>query len=154
MNITTRSGSLAAGARSIALVPPAPSPAMASKLTKALLVAVLFVAAGAAGLGLYAASHQGRIYQGVHVVGLDLGGLTAADAQSKLEAYFADYAATPLTVTSGDQAFQITPAEAGARLDSAATIAAARDWGREGSLWDQSRSWARALIHGASVAPV
>ncbi|MBW3632565.1 MAG: VanW family protein [Chloroflexi bacterium] len=154
MNITTRSGSLAAGARSIALIPPAPSPAVASMLTKALLVAVLFVMAGAAGLGLYASSHQGRIYQGVHVAGLDLGGLTAADARSKLEAYFADYAATPLTVTAGDQTFQITPAEAGARLDSAATIEAVSEWGREGSLWDQSRAWARALIHGAPVAPV
>ena len=154
MNITTRSGSLAAGARSIALTPPTPSPAVASRLTKALLVAVLFVAAGAAGLGLYASSHQGRIYQGVHVAGLDLGGLPAADARSKLEAYFADYAATPLSVTAGDQTFQITPAEAGARLDSAATIEAASEWGREGSLWDQSRAWARALIHGVSVAPV
>jgi vancomycin resistance protein YoaR len=154
MNITTRSGSLAAGARSVALIPPAPSPAVASRLTKALLVAVLFVTAGAAGLGLYASSHQGRIYQGVHVAGLDLGGLTAADAQSKLEAYFADYAATPLTVNAGDETFQITPAEAGARLDSAATVEAASEWGREGSLWDQSRAWARALIHGAAVAPV
>ena len=154
MNITTRSGSLAAGARSIALTPPAPSPVVASRLTKALLVAVLFVTAGAAGLGLYASSYQGRIYQGVHVAGLDLGGLTAADARSKLEAYFAGYAATPLTVTAGDQTFQITPAEAGARLDSAATIEAASEWGREGSLWDQSRAWARALIHGASVVPV
>ena len=154
MNITTRSGSLAAGVRSIALTPPAPSPAVASTLTKALLVAVLFVTAGAAGLGLYASSYQGRIYQGVHVAGLDLGGLTAANAQSQLEAHFADYAATPLMVTAGDQTFQITPAEAGARLDSAATIQAASEWGREGSLWDRSRAWARALVHGAAVAPV
>ncbi len=154
MNITTRSGSLAAGVRSIALTPPAPSPEVAVILTKALLVAVLFVMAGAAGLGLYASSHQGRIYQGVHVAGLDLGGLTSADAQSKLEAYFADYAATPLTVSAGDQTFQITPAKAGARLDSAATIEAASEWGREGSLWDRSRAWARALVHGAAVAPV
>src|SRR5215203_5889247 len=122
MNITTRSGSLAAGARSMALVPPAPSPAMASKLTRVLLVAVLFVAAGAAGLGLYASSHQGRIYQGVRVAGLELGGLTVAEAESRLEANFADYAAAPLTLAAGDQTFQITPAEAGARLDSAATI--------------------------------
>jgi vancomycin resistance protein YoaR len=154
MNVGTRSGNLVAGARSFGLTPPAPSPVVARILMKALVVVALFVAAGAAGLGLYASSHHGRIYQGVHVAGLDLGGLTAAEARSSLEAQFAEYSATPLTFSAGDQTFQITPARAGARLDSAATIAAATSWGREGSLWDQSRSWARALIHGVSVAPV
>jgi vancomycin resistance protein YoaR len=122
-------------------------------LTRVLLVVALFVAAGAAGLGLYAASHQGRIYQGVHVAGLDLGGLSASDARARLDAHFAEYAGRPLTLTVGDQAFQITPAEAGARLDSAATIAAAMNWGRQGSLWDQSRAWARALVHGEPIPP-
>ena len=27
------------------------------------------------------------------------------------------------------------------------------DWGRQGSLWDQSRAWARALVHGVSITP-
>jgi vancomycin resistance protein YoaR len=123
-------------------------------LTRALLVAVLFVTAGATGLGLYASSHQGRIYQGVHVAGVDLSGLSGTEARSALEAYFADYAATPLTISAGDQTFQITPAEAGARLDSSATIEAAAEWGRQGSFWDQSRALARALIHGAAITPV
>ena len=144
MNVTTWLGSTAAGARSIGLTSSAPSQEVARLLTRVLLVVALFVAAGATGLGLYAASHQGRIYQGVHVAGLDLGGLSAADARARLDAHFAEYAGRPLTLTAGDQAFQITPAEAGARLDSAATIAAAMNWGRQGSLWDQSRAWARA----------
>ena len=153
MNITTRSGSLSAGLRSFALTPPIPSPAVAGLMTRALLVAVLFVAAGAVGLGRYASAHQGRIYQGVRVAGFDLGGLSAEEARSRVEAHFAEYAHTPLALSFGDQTFQVTPAEAGARLDSGATIAAAMEWGREGSLWDQSRAWARALIHGVSVAP-
>jgi vancomycin resistance protein YoaR len=153
MNVTTWLGSTAAGVRSIGLAPPAPSQQVARLLTRVLLVVALFVAAGAAGLGLYASSHQGRIYQGVHVAGLDLGGLSAADARARLDGYFAEYAGRPLTLTAGDQTFQITPAEAGARLDSAATIAAAMTWGRQGSLWDQSRAWARALVHGVSLTP-
>ena len=153
MNVTTWLGSTAAGARSIGLTSSAPSQEVARLLTRVLLVVALFVAAGAAGLGLYAASHQGRIYQGVHVAGLDLGGLSAADARARLDAHFAEYAGRPLTLTAGDQAFQITPAEAGARLDSAATIAAAMNWGRQGSLWDQSRAWARALVHGVPITP-
>jgi vancomycin resistance protein YoaR len=153
MNVTTWLGSTAAGVRTIGLTSPAPSREVARLLTRVLLVVALFVAAGAAGLALYASSHQGRVYQGVHVAGLDLGGLSAADARARLDDHFAEYVARPLTLTAGDQTFQITPAEAGARLDSATTIATAMNWGRQGSLWDQSRAWARALVHGVSIAP-
>jgi vancomycin resistance protein YoaR len=153
MNVTTWLGSTAAGVRRLGLTPTARSQEVARLLTRVLLVVALFVAAGVAGLGLYASSYQGRIFQGVHVAGVDLGGLSAADAHARLDAYFAEYAGRPLTLTAGDQTFQITPADAGARLDSAATIAAAMDWGRQGSLWDQSRAWARALVHGVPITP-
>jgi vancomycin resistance protein YoaR len=153
MNVTTWLGGTAAGVRNIGLRPHAALPEVARLLTRVLIVVALFMAAGVAGLGLYASSHQGRIYQGVHVAGVDLSGLAAADARTRLDAYFADYAGRPLTLTAGDQSFQITPADAGARLDSTATIATAMDWGRQGSPWDRSRAWARALIHGVSIAP-
>ena len=154
MNVTAWLGSTAAGVRSIGLTPPANSQTVARLLTRALLVVALFLAAGAAGLALYASSHQGRIYQGVQVAGLDLGGLSPADARARLEAYFAEYAGRPLTLTAGDQSFAVTPAEAGARLDSATTIETAMNWGRQGSLWDQSRAWARALVHGVAIPPL
>ena len=28
------------------------------------------------------------------------------------------------------------------------------NWGRQGSLWDQSRAWARALVRGVAIPPV
>jgi vancomycin resistance protein YoaR len=154
MNVTAWLGSTAAGVRSVGLAPPARSQEVARLLTRALLVVALFLAAGAAGLALYASSHQDRIYQGVRVAGLDLGGLSSADARASLEEHFTEYAGTPLVLTAGDQSFEVTPAEAGARLDSATTIEAAMNWGRQGSLWDQSRAWARALVHGVAVPPV
>ena len=87
MNVTTRLGSTAAGVRSIGLTSLAPLRVqeVARLLTRVLLVVALFVAAGVAGLGLYASSYQGRIYQGVRVAGLDLGGLSAADARTRLD---------------------------------------------------------------------
>src|SRR5215213_3366229 len=154
MNVTAWLGSSAAGVRTVGLTPPASSQTIARLLTRALLVVALFVAAGAAGLALYASSHQGRIYQGIQVAGLDLGGLSPVDARARLEEHFAEYAGRPLTLTAGDQSFEVTPAEAGARLDSAATIEAAMKWGRQGSLWDQSRAWARGLVHGVAIPPV
>ena len=66
----------------------------------------------ATGMALYASSHQARIYQGVQVAGLDLGGLSPPDARARLEEHFTEYAGKPLTLTAGDQSFQVTPTEA------------------------------------------
>jgi vancomycin resistance protein YoaR len=154
MNLTDPLSSAAVGVRNLGVSLPPPSRRLGRLLTRALLVVALFVLAGAAGLGLYASSYAGRIYQGVRVADVDLGGLTSREAKASLAAAFAAYAATPLTLAAGDQTFQITPAEAGAHLDSAATVDAAMDWGREGSLWDRSQAWARGLLRGAIVAPV
>ena len=154
MNLTNRLGGSATGVRGMGVVVPPPSQAIARAATIALLATLLFALAGAAGLGLYASSHEGRVYQGVRVAGLDLSGLTPGEAQASLERQFATYAATPLTLTAGDRTFQVTPADAGATLDIAATVDAAMAWGREGSLWDRSRAWARALIRGVTITPV
>ncbi len=152
MNVTDRLGTAVVGVRRGSL--PLPSRQLASWLTRIFFVVALFVVAGAAGLGLYASTHDGRIYEGVRIAGVELGGLDPAAARAALDAHFTTYAATPLTFTSAGETFAITPAEAGARLDSAGTVAAAMTWGREGSLWDRSRAWARALIHGQAIDPV
>jgi vancomycin resistance protein YoaR len=154
MNLTNRLSGAAPTGQPFALPLPPPSPALARTMTRVLLLRLLFVAAGAAGLGLYANSYSGRVLQGVDAAGVDLSGLGIAEARAKLDAHFAAYAAMPLTLTAGEQTFQLTPAEAGAQLDSAATVAHAMAWGREGSLWDQSRAWARALLRGVSITPV
>src|SRR5829696_3868766 len=91
MNFTAWLGSTAAAIRSIGLTRPARTQEVARLLTRVLLVVALFLAAGAAGLALYASSHQGRIFQGVQVAGLDLGGLSPADARTRLEDHFAQY---------------------------------------------------------------
>ena len=154
MNLTNRLGGLAAPGQPLALPFPPPSPALARSMTRALLVLLLFAAAGAAGLGLYASSYSGRVLQGVDVSGVDLSGLSVEEARARLDDRFAAYAAAPLTLAAGEQTFQLTPAEAGAQLDSAATVAEAMAWGREGSIWDQSRAWARALLRGVSITPI
>jgi vancomycin resistance protein YoaR len=154
MNLTNRLGSPAAGARSVGLAVPPPSPAVARVATIAFLALALFVAAGAVGLGLYASTHAGRIYEGVKVAGVNVSGLTPEQARASLDAHFAEYAETPLTLSAGERAFHVTPADVGARLDSDTTVETAMAWGREGSLWDQSRAWARALVRGVSIAPV
>jgi len=123
-------------------------------LTSALVVVSLFLVAGAVGLGLYASAHADRIYEGVAIGDVSVGGLTRDAARAKIEADFQQYAETSLTLTVGEQTFPLTPAAAGAALDSAASVEAAFAVGRSGSLWSRSRAWARDLLHGSQVEPL
>jgi vancomycin resistance protein YoaR len=153
MNLTNRLGSTTFVGRGFGALP-RPAPELERLLTRVFLVVSVFVLAGIVGLGLYASAYSGRIYQGVRVAGVDLGGLSPTDARASLERTFTTYAGTPLTLSAGNQTFQITPSQAGAELNSEATVAAAMAWGREGSIWDESRAWARALLQGVVIAPV
>lgn len=156
MNLTNRLGNSPAGARGLGIPFPAPSQAraLARTVTVVLLAMLVFALAGAVGLGLYASSHAGRIYQGISVANLDLSGLTPPEARAALDTRFAAYAETPITFSTSDRTFSLTPAETGAALDTEATVAEAMAWGREGSLWEQSQAWTRALLRGVAVSPV
>src|SRR3954469_10162294 len=108
MNLTNRLGSTSFVGRGFGALP-RPAPELERWLTRAFLVVSVFVLAGIVGLGLYASAYSGRIYQGVRVGSVDLGGLSPGDARMSLERTFATYAGTPLTLAVGTQTFQITP---------------------------------------------
>jgi|GEM_PF-1617773 len=75
-----------------------------------------------------------RIYPGIGVAGVDLGGRTVADASQVLGPRLADYAATPLDVRVGSQRFTFTPTELGFNADPDAVARAAYGVGRTGLL--------------------
>lgn len=154
MNLTNRLGGIPAEASKSSLTLPHPAPRLVRVATVAFLAVLTFILAGSIGLALYASTHAGRIYQGVTVADVDLGGLTPEAAAAALDARFATYAQAPITLTTDTREFTLTPEEAGAQLDSAATVDAAMAWGREGSLWAQSQALARGLVRGVEIAPV
>ena len=121
--------------------------------TTCCLLVAAFLAAGVAGLGLYAAAHAERIYEGVEVAGVRVGGMTETQSRTALEARFAEYAVQPITLVAGDRRFAVTPREAGADLDGAESARAAFAYGRSGSFWDRSVAWARGLFDEVAVAP-
>ncbi|MFE3583077.1 hypothetical protein ACFXOJ_27650, partial [Streptomyces vinaceus] len=89
------------------------------------------VAGGAAALGLgglYAAGlllTGGDIASGTKVRGVDIGGLSRAEAGRRLERELGPAAAAPLGLRIGDRAEQAEPAALGLSLDTAATAARA-----------------------------
>ena len=122
-------------------------------LAVAAIVGTLLVAL-AIGLGLYAYGHQGRIYQGVSVGGVDLSGMTPTEAQAALTTGFSSYMNTPVSLTYNGQAYAITPNQLGLQIDDAASVERAMDYGRQGSLWSRSQDWAQGLFGQSELAAV
>lgn len=154
MNLTNRLSGVPAEASKSPLTLPHLAPRLAPIATAAFLAVLTFALAGSIGLALYSSTHTGRIYQGVTVGDLDVGGMTPEAAASALDARFTAYAQAPLTLTADGRTFELTPADAGATLDSAATVDAAMAWGRQGNLWEQSQAMARGLVRGVEITPV
>lgn len=122
-------------------------------LQLAVMITAALLVAGAAGLGLYANAHAGRVFEGVEVAGVDVGGMSEAEALLAIQSRFDAYAGQPVELTAGEQRFLVTPAEAGARLDAAGTIDTLFAVGRTGSFWTRSQVWVRGLVRGVDVAP-
>lgn len=122
-------------------------------MTASATIALFFLSI-AIGLGLYGYAHEDRIYQGVSIAGIEVGGMTEAEARAAVDSRFDAYLAQPVTLTLNDKAFPVVPGASGVELDLDATVDRAFAFGREGSLWERTRSWARGLIRGTSVPAV
>ena len=107
-----------------------------------------FIAACVLGLTLYGWDHTNRLYEGVRAGGVNVGGLSEAEATAKIEKRFAAYLDSPIQLTAGEEVFTVTPRRAGARLDAAGTAQDAFAAGRSGSYWSRTQDWARAFLHG------
>src|SRR5205809_2489554 len=79
------------------------------------------LAAIAGGLLIFDATRADRIARGVRVAGLDVGGMTRAQARRSVQARLAGVAEHPIVVTWRNQRFTLAPRDSGVRLDAAAT---------------------------------
>lgn len=107
-----------------------------------------------AGLSLYGFSHGSRIYEGVHVAGVDVGGMTKAQARSALQEPLAQSNTTPLTLSADGETYAIVPADSGLRFNLDATVDQAYAIGRSEPAWKRVLVWSNALLHGREIAPV
>ncbi|MCZ2112308.1 MAG: VanW family protein [Anaerolineae bacterium] len=118
-------------------------------------LAVLALFLGAI-LTLYRADHNGRIYTGVTVQGIDVGGMTPEAAAAALRDASSYSSAGTITLTDPDtgQEWTFAPAQLGIVVDAKTTANEAFDVGRTGGplrrLQDTFQSW----YYGRAVAPV
>jgi len=115
--------------------------------------AFVALAAIAGGLLIYDATRADRIARGVRVAGLDVGGMTRAQARRSVQARLAGVAEHPIVVTWRNQRFTLAPRDSGVRLDAAATADRAVARSRRGDPFGRAL---RELTGGevrADVAP-
>jgi len=122
------------------------------------VLAALGLCIGAGGLGLvgraYSQRYAGRIYPGVSVYGVALGGLTADEAAATLQSALPHPAALPLTLRDGDHSWNHSWADLGLSFDPSATARLAYQAGRDGTPQQQTAAQLRALVAGLSLSPV
>ncbi|WP_148613699.1 VanW family protein [Nocardioides rubriscoriae] len=105
-----------------------------------LVVVVVLVLALLAGGGYASAYYVAgdALPRGASIGGVDVGGLSPAEAEEALRAGLAAQVAAPIGVSLEGRTAEVDPAEAGLRVDYAASVATAagtRSW-RPADLWD------------------
>lgn len=94
--------------------------------------------------------YRGRLYPGVAVLGLDLGGLAPAEATTRIEERLAPFLQRPLTFRLDVRTWSPSAGDLGIRIDLAATLDRACRHGR-GNGWIQRYV---TLLHHPEVAGV
>jgi lipoprotein-anchoring transpeptidase ErfK/SrfK len=92
-------------------------------------------------LGMFAYDHgrRNQIAKGVRIDGINVGGLNAAAATSRLRSSVAVSMEKPVTVSLHGKAWHLTPRQAGVAVDVSGTVSEAVDASRTGSIF--SRTW-------------
>jgi vancomycin resistance protein YoaR len=116
-----------------------------------LLAAVLLLLIGLV-VGLVFAGPSDRIATGVKIAGVDVGGLSPAQARSLLQKRSAKLEHVPVVFVSGSHRFEITPARLGVKVNWGAAVEAAQNRGGGfGPLRGLRRLEVR--LFGSEVAP-
>lgn len=125
---------------------PAPADAPPSRRRAARLAALVVVAVLVVAGGLYVTAYllaSGTTPRHATVAGVDIGGLSRADAAATLKASLAEREQAPIDVQAGAAGTTVDPADAGLSFDYAASV----DRSGVGRSWDPRHLW-RVLSGG------
>jgi vancomycin resistance protein YoaR len=103
----------------------------------------------------YQSRHNGRIFTGVSVMGIDLSQMEMAEAEAALNENFS-YANEQIIFVdpATNQEYIKSPSELGLTLDAAQTVQTAYDLGRSGDPMQQVRDMFDSYYYGRSLSPV
>jgi vancomycin resistance protein YoaR len=122
--------------------PPAPTPRSSGRgwwWKVPLMLSVLLVGAGFAGLAWLDREYADRIYPNVALQGVNLSQKTQAEASAAVEQKFGSFLKQPITITYQGQTWQPTPEELGVRVDLKRAVSEAYNAGRGNGLINNLR---------------
>ncbi|MDX1379299.1 MAG: peptidoglycan binding domain-containing protein, partial [Anaerolineales bacterium] len=102
----------------------------------------------------YQLLYAGRIFPGVSVAGVDVSGMTPADAALKLNESQSYPTSGKILFRDGEKAWVASPAELGMVFDPSSSAFAAYDVGRSGGLFGALAGQIRARGSGVLIPPV
>lgn len=108
----------------------------------------------AAAVFFYENSFSGKIYRGVSIDTVEVGGLTPTEAAEKLETEIRYPIDASFVFTWEDRQWQATPQQLGFHPQTSDMTAAAYSVGRTGGLFDQITERLSALLHGIRIGAV
>lgn len=114
--------------------------------------AALVVNAAIVSAPIYARRYADRVYPGVTVAGLALGGLTREEALAQLTAAGQRYAAQPLRFDGAGHSWSVSPGELGLWFDHATAVERALATHRGESRWDRFAGAFAALLPASRAA--
>ncbi|HEY66488.1 MAG TPA: hypothetical protein G4O02_18205, partial [Caldilineae bacterium] len=108
----------------------------------------------AASLAAFEFAYADKVYPGVTVAGISLGGKTRTQAEILLTDALTPYPIPAIILRTDTDVIPLSPDDVGARLDAQATAARAYHVGREGGFLADLATRVQAIYTGVSVQPV
>lgn len=113
-------------------------------------VVVVLVVLGL-GLTIFDLAYSDRIYPGVRVLNVDVGGLTKDKAIEVLGDHLKNYSASPVTLTFEGREWRPSPDQIGVQVDVESTVSDAIAVGRQGGFTESLGEKTKAWQSGASI---
>jgi vancomycin resistance protein YoaR len=114
-------------------------------------VPVLAVLLVVAGWGVDQAASSGQALRNIDIAGRAVGGLDEATVRATVARLADEQDRWPVTIRSGEAAYESTAADLGITVDRDATVAAVLDAGRDGSQALRPFRWAGSFVHSHEV---
>lgn len=119
-------------------------------LARILIVCTCLASGAAVALVRDAAAHAGRIFPGISIAGIPVGGLTPAQTAAAVQPVAARRLGATLTLDLATSTIVLSHAELGVRVDVDGTVKHAYTLGRSGSWWTRASARLAISRHGAA----
>jgi vancomycin resistance protein YoaR len=114
---------------------------------------IMLIAAPIAAVAWHQRQHEGRVFSGVFLNGVDIGAKTPEEVFAVAQQQSTSLSAITLRLKVGEQSYDFKPAEFGTAFDPAATAQIAMQIGRDGDWQTQLRDRAEVYWRGVDIGP-